>query len=85
LQTGEGGKVKPNTDIKDWRGRDFVVQSVETVTGEEAAGMDARGWEPLILTLEHDGRLRKGYVSTADGSIHEAVRVDEMYPERGCV
>lgn len=67
--------------VKDWRGRDFCVKRIDPVTGDEARAMIARGWEPCVLTLEYNGRQRKGYMSIVDGSIHEAVRVDETYPE----
>lgn len=72
--------MNPGDNIKDWRGRDFRITRVEPVLCEKAAQMIARGWEPCVLTLEFNGRIREGYMSTADGSIHEAVRVDEAYP-----
>jgi len=75
--------IHANDNVKDWRGRDFRIVLIVPVTGEAAAGMIARGGEPCILTLEYQGRTRTGYQSIADGSIHEAVRVDEMYPEGG--
>ena len=68
--------INTNDNIKDWRGRDFRIVLIVPVTGETAASMMARGWEPCVLTLEYQGRTRTGYQSIVDGSIHEALRFD---------
>lgn len=68
-------------NIKDWRGRDFIIRDIIPLPPADDESMRQRGWEPYRLTLEFGGRLRTGYVSTVDQSIHEAVRVDDAYPE----
>jgi hypothetical protein len=74
--------MNPNDQIKDWRGRDFRVKSVEPVTGDRARSMIARGWEPCILFIEWADRVRTAYMAIADGSVHEVVDIDRTYPGR---
>lgn len=62
--------------VKDWRGRDFVVKQIIPAPPICAKVMIARGWEPLKLVMEYGGRVRIGYVKADDQSIHEALRFD---------
>jgi hypothetical protein len=62
--------------VKDWRGRDFVVKQIIPAPPICGKMMQQRGWEPFELVIQYAERVRMGFVKIADQSIHEALRFD---------